>query len=1091
MADAHHAFPSRHLRILFEAGTVVGLTDRQLLDLFVASRDEAAFTALVERHGPMVLRVCGEVLANHHDAQDAFQATFLVLARCAGSIRSRDSLASWLYGVASRVSACDRSASARRRRHERNWAALHAEQFSNEETTREPSGPLLHAELGRLPERFRAPVVLCYLEGRTYEEAAQLLGCPVGTIKSRLSTARTRLTRRLRSLERELPVETISSERGIDSATVAVPAPLIAATVATAVGRVIGTAASRMAAGVLRAMLMTRLKVAIILILATGSLAGLTLPFAWARVGNAGPADSAARTEDPRSAQAQSEVQQQPAAPRDVKTVFFRVVDRTTKQPLQGVTLKVSTDGRVVSQHVTDESGRIVIPVPEGKFSRFVVAARKDGLAPMKVHLKGPRAAELEIPRTYALAMGSATSIGGTVRDDAGQPIEGVSIALLESDPRDDVREVPDLDGISVRTDRSGHWHIDVVPEGIDFDRYQFTFAHPDFLSVIDSSRSQPNPTAQQLRSRSGVTVLTRGVSITGRVLNREGRPIAGASVKLGRRGWYSNSKTDDQGRFQFRSAAAAETLMSVQADGHAPEVRSVQLRDGLPPLEFRLGPGRTIRGGVADSQGKPLANAYVVVSSSNEPQVASRRSSTDAQGRFVLEHAPNDRVFLSAGKDGYQSQRLAIEPSVNETAFKLVAGAPLRVRGTVTDAATGLPIETFTVVPSVHPGDTLILDSAKVHRGGRYVFSEVKYRQPYTIRIEARGYLSLTSPQYPPDGGEQVFNVRLDKGRWVEGVVHGQDGKPLAGADVIFVTHRGISIEGGKTYQRNHHQHIVTELDGRFSFAPANGDARIVALHDQGYGELLAQQSDEGHTLTLVPWGRIEGTLRVDGKPVAHETIVADLDEQRPESMQLRIQNGNRAQTDEHGHFVIDRLPPGEARVFWQPERHGARKQPDRFYPATFVNVRSGQATRLDMVHEHEPALLGHIIVPGSKETPPGRSTWGAYLIVKTSEVPYPPNLTAEERQVWLHGWRFTEAGRAFRHSKRGFGHSLDLQRDGSFRVDAIQPGAYELHIQRRGQAAFKREFVVPEPASKPGGGSVDLGTITPENAVPIDVAP
>ena len=138
MANARQAVASRHLRMLFEVGTVVGLTDGQLLDRFVTGRDEAAFTALIERHGPMVQRVCGEVLGDYHDAQDAFQATFLVLARRAASIRRRDSLASWLYGVALRVSACARSASARRRIHERKLGrtASGADQQREEEPRR-------------------------------------------------------------------------------------------------------------------------------------------------------------------------------------------------------------------------------------------------------------------------------------------------------------------------------------------------------------------------------------------------------------------------------------------------------------------------------------------------------------------------------------------------------------------------------------------------------------------------------------------------------------------------------------------------------------------------------------------------------------------------------------------------------------------------------------------------------------------------------------------------------------------------------------------------------------------------------------------
>src|SRR5262249_22583191 len=144
MASAHHVGASHHLRALFEVGTVVGLSDGQLLDRFVSRREEAAFTALIERHGPMVQRVCGEVLGDYHDAQDAFQATFLVLARHAGSIRHRDSLASWLYGVALRVSAGAWAAAGRRPGDERERAAPRAAPGS-----RGGRGPRRRAALGQ------------------------------------------------------------------------------------------------------------------------------------------------------------------------------------------------------------------------------------------------------------------------------------------------------------------------------------------------------------------------------------------------------------------------------------------------------------------------------------------------------------------------------------------------------------------------------------------------------------------------------------------------------------------------------------------------------------------------------------------------------------------------------------------------------------------------------------------------------------------------------------------------------------------------------------------------------------------------------
>jgi RNA polymerase sigma factor (sigma-70 family) len=191
----------QQIDIAFNAGTVVGLTDRQLVERFAARRDpiaEVAFAALVRRHGPMVLRVCRKILRNHHDAQDAFQATFLILARKAESLWVEDSLGPWLHGVACRVASTSKAAAARRRAHESKVARLAVTAIS--EKASDDSCAILHEELARLPDRYRATIVLCDLEGRTYEEAAWELGRPVGTIKSRLARGRERL--RIRMMRR-------------------------------------------------------------------------------------------------------------------------------------------------------------------------------------------------------------------------------------------------------------------------------------------------------------------------------------------------------------------------------------------------------------------------------------------------------------------------------------------------------------------------------------------------------------------------------------------------------------------------------------------------------------------------------------------------------------------------------------------------------------------------------------------------------------------------------------------------------------------------------------------------------------------------
>ncbi len=188
--------------MLFEVGTTTGLTDGQLLERFATrpgEQAEAAFEAIVERHGSMVLRVCRSILRDEHEAMDAFQATFLVLARKGRGLWVGDSLGPWLHRVARR-SAFKAKASVKRRR----AIELRAAELGATSTCFDPApddlASILHEELDRLPERYRAAIVLCDLQGHSCEETARRLGCPVGTVGSRLSRGReqlrTRLTRR-------------------------------------------------------------------------------------------------------------------------------------------------------------------------------------------------------------------------------------------------------------------------------------------------------------------------------------------------------------------------------------------------------------------------------------------------------------------------------------------------------------------------------------------------------------------------------------------------------------------------------------------------------------------------------------------------------------------------------------------------------------------------------------------------------------------------------------------------------------------------------------------------------------------------------
>src|SRR5262245_3747777 len=213
------------LRWRADAPGTGGVTDGELLRRFAAGWDEAAFELLVWRHGAMVLNTCCRVLGRSADAEDAFQVTFLALVRKAGAIRDGRALPGWLHQVAYRAALRTQQAARRRARHERPGLPSVAAPLAAELAGRE-LGVLLEQEVARLPEPMRVAFVLCHLEGRTAEEAAAQLGCPQGTVESRLSRARERLRARLTRRGLELPAALPPAP--------ALPAPLIQATLRSA-----------------------------------------------------------------------------------------------------------------------------------------------------------------------------------------------------------------------------------------------------------------------------------------------------------------------------------------------------------------------------------------------------------------------------------------------------------------------------------------------------------------------------------------------------------------------------------------------------------------------------------------------------------------------------------------------------------------------------------------------------------------------------------------------------------------------------------------------------------------------------------------
>ncbi len=652
--NARKQFALKDIRVMFAVGTVVGRSDDQLLERFLTHRDEAAefaFAAIVERHGPMVLRVCRSVLADPHDADDAFQATFIVLARKAGSIRTRASLASFLHGVALRAARDVRTASIRRKRHE----GLAAERPSPPENCREIV-QALHEEVARLPERFRAPIVLCELEGLSCDEAAHRLGCPVGTIKSRLSRGRGRLRTGL-------------SRRGLASlvsfgAAITVPEALAETTARAARSFATGTASATVAEGILRAMIAAKIKGAVASLLVVG--AALTIGAAWFQVEAPvvtppTPFTGAILSPPPvASAVAQAPIEDKDDLPgemngpsRDEIVALIKKIGREKATPelvdqitssfrprvtftgdLVGLTHRVIDPSLVAD---IDALARELTGKPaDTKTLISQTWSQQTGrqLELQRVHMREALVRRAEPPKT----------LRGRVVDEDEKPIAGVEVTTS---------------GALTHTDAIGDFTL-------TFPRPRFAFARI-YLEANGYGLSETILFLDEIKATDNREYrLSKQAACDGRVVDPDGKPVAGAELDL----WLARevvvrdgsmdkdpnsgtaeilkSRTDNQGRFAFRGLPPKPLLIvpngpkpryafSLKATHRKFEPNQHNFTPDEGPssdMEFILQPGCTISGTVVDEAGQPVVGATVLMI---PPEKMNYRpvTTTDATGRF------------------------------------------------------------------------------------------------------------------------------------------------------------------------------------------------------------------------------------------------------------------------------------------------------------------------------------------------------------------------------------------------------------------------------------------------------------------------
>ncbi|HKI20421.1 MAG TPA: sigma-70 family RNA polymerase sigma factor, partial [Isosphaeraceae bacterium] len=634
----------RDIDILYQVGTVVGLTDRELLAHFT-TRDSAAaqqaFETIVHRHGPMVLGVCRRVLRDEHTAEDAFQATFLVLALKADTIRKRNSLGPWLHGVASRISRRARALSRRRREHPLTTGSACLCAPVGSEIDAAGLRSVLGEEIDRLPAAYRRAVVLCWLEGRTQEDAARELGWSKGTVSGRLARAkdllRARLTRRGFGPS-PMAIATLLA-RGNEAA---VPASLASAALRQAAGVLLGRAETlaasaavvALARGALCAMLLNKLKLAVATLLCLAIIAGGAGLLART---------AAVKKDDAKSSAAGLQL---PRAPRDDRTtpssapdrmvITGRVLDPNGK-PVAGARvavvalplpqpqthdLRALERTQVLGSARADALGRFRVDFPRSMIGRWDV----DLVAGATGWALGGKAME---PNTTSadetITLQPERALRGRFIDLQGQPIAGVSVRVYQYNglPYETAGEAPAWPG-PVKTDGQGRFALRGMGPNGTIMLEATSDRHARQMFRIDPG--------DEAWARETNFALSPAQAIEVRVTRADdGKPVPGAWVNViaPRRGMVArpvpvpetNARTDEHGLVRITPALGESFWITASAPASVPYLNQrviLAWPKGAvrQAVELKLMRGVPVRGTITEEpSGKPVAGALVAYS--------------------------------------------------------------------------------------------------------------------------------------------------------------------------------------------------------------------------------------------------------------------------------------------------------------------------------------------------------------------------------------------------------------------------------------------------------------------------------------------
>ncbi|HUJ72885.1 MAG TPA: sigma-70 family RNA polymerase sigma factor, partial [Verrucomicrobiae bacterium] len=634
------------------------MSDWELLQTYAKNRSDAAFAELVRRHLNWVYSAALRQVADPHLAEDVAQSVFVLLARKAATLRPGTIVAGWLFRTTRFVAARALRGERRRKVREHNVSAMSTTTPSDEnETLWRQLTPHLDHAVAALSKTDRAAILLRFYERKPLREVGEHLGVSEDAAKKRVARAveklREFLTRRGVVLGGTVLVGVL-----VEQTVQAAPATLAAAVVKTSMA---GASASgvlpQLARETLRAWRIAKLKLAAGI--AAASVVGgffvaqmspyrdlglLSRPLTNSVV--AARTDTSATAQTPPPATTSPTALSQPAIRRFID---IHVVEARTKQPLPGVALDIFGLQREKITGRSDKQGRYEIELPEQDPEFLQVITHQDGFV-SKMVFWHTRSGTFQFPGEFTFTLEPSTSIGGIVQDEQGQPIPGVlvSISLPWSNMAGAAEEAYVNVDDQVVTDLQGRWQSDQVPA--DLSGVRISLKHLDYFAAT------AQPPAEKLRDMTGVMAMKKGLVVQGVVLGDDARPIEGATVMQGPMCCGASTpsmNTDAEGRFHFANLAAGPMILTFKAEGHAPELMTVDVNPHTAPLQVRLANGNIIHGKVIDIEGAPVAHAWVATDAWRGNRSLGWWGHTDDEGRFVWSNAPPDEVLFAFGKDG------------------------------------------------------------------------------------------------------------------------------------------------------------------------------------------------------------------------------------------------------------------------------------------------------------------------------------------------------------------------------------------------------------------------------------------------------